>query len=378
MALGRIHASTSFTCALGSDLRASCWGSNDFGQLGNGSISDELSPRAVSGDLRFNNLSTNPAGQHVCGVTTSGAAYCWGQNDFGQLGDGSLDSRVTPTLVSGNLTFSSVNATWRFSCGLTTDGAAYCWGRGEWGQLGDGLMTRSLVPVAVAGGHRFVKIDTGSNNLVCGLTTEGRVLCWGLDVGGALGSPSAETCTRFDELQLPCATTPQSISSDERFQDVSAGASFACAVTVSGEGLCWGRNSQGQLGSPTTEEQCAQGDFSGGACSGTPTPILGSHSFVTLATGVSHACGVTVDGNVYCWGQNVFGERGNGTLGTSSSVPELVLGGLTFASVSAGDLHTCGETTDGQLYCWGLNDRGQLGTGNLNIGLTPVAVVEIR
>ncbi len=104
-----------------------CWGSNDVGQLGNGSIGDELSPRAVSGDLRFSNLSTNPAGQHVCAVTTSGAAYCWGQNDFGQLGDGSLDSRATPTLVSGNLTFSSVNATWRFSCGLTTDGAAYCW-----------------------------------------------------------------------------------------------------------------------------------------------------------------------------------------------------------------------------------------------------------
>ncbi len=223
-----------------------------------------------------------------------------------------------------------------------------------------------------------MKIDTGSNNLVCGLTTEKKVLCWGLDVGGALGSPSTETCTRRDGLQLPCATTPQLISSDERFQDVSAGSSFACAVTVPGEGLCWGRNSQGQLGSPTTEEQCAQGNFSGGACSSTPTLVSGSHSFVAVAAGLTHACGVTTDGNAYCWGANMFGARGNGSLGVSSSVPELVLGGLAFASVSAGDLHSCGETTDGQLYCWGLNDRGQLGTGNLNIGLSPLAVVEVR
>ncbi len=373
VALGRIHASTSFTCARGNDLRAMCWGSNDVGQLGNGSISDERSPRVISGDLRFSNLSTKPAGRHVCGVTTSGAAYCWGRNDFGQLGDGSLQARATPTLVSGNLTFSSISAVWRFSCGLTTDGVGYCWGRGEWGQLGDGLATRSLVPVRVAGGHRFLKIEAGSNNLVCGLTTEERILCWGLNRAGALGAPSSVTCTRSDGFQLGCATIPQPISSDERFRDLSTGSSFACGITTSAIVLCWGRNHHGQLGREG-EELCPQRG-SEIPCSRTPVAVSGGHRFATVATGITHVCGVTLESDAYCWGENSFGQRGNGSLGVSSSIPELVLGGLSFATVSAGDLHSCGETTDGNLYCWGANHRGQLGSGNIDLGLTPVSVV---
>ena len=373
--MGRVQASTSFSCAIGADDRAMCWGSNDVGQLGHDSIGDRLTPRVVPSDLTFVSLSTKPAGRHVCGVVSSGAAYCWGQNDFGQLGDGSLQLRATPTLVSGNLSFSSISASWRFSCGLTTDDAAYCWGRGEWGQLGDGLATRSLVPVPVAGGHRFLKIEAGSNNLVCGVTTEERILCWGLNRAGALGAPSSVTCTRSDGFQFGCATIPQPISSAERFRDLSAGSSFACGVTTSDTVLCWGRNHRGQLGSEGTE-LCPQGG-SQIPCRRTPVAVSGGLRFATVAAGLTHVCGVTLEADAYCWGENSLGQRGNGSVGVSSSVPELVLGGLSFATVSAGDLHSCGATTDGKLYCWGANNRGQLGSGTKDLGLTPVSVADV-
>jgi len=373
--VGRVYAGHGFTCGIAEGGTGLCWGINDEGQLG---ISDDIlfgsALRIVSQDLRFVELSTKPAGRHVCGITTSEEAYCWGENDFGQLGNGSSTFQIGPQLVSGGLTFASITAGWRSSCGITTDEGAYCWGRGAWGQLGDGLATRSSVPVQVAGGHRFRKIEVGSNNLVCGLTTDGRILCWGLDRSGALGSASSTTCSRGDGLQLACATTPQPIASDEHFFEVSTGSSFACGITLSLRLLCWGRNDLGQLGSPITES-CAQGIFSGVACGRTPVPVSGHLRFVTVAAGLRHACGVTLDGDAYCWGRNSIGELGSGIVGTNSPVPALVDGGVTFRSVTVGDRHSCGEGTDGSLYCWGSNEWGQLGTGDTHLWLEPTPVV---
>ena len=375
--MSRVYAGNRFTCGIVEGGRGLCWGFNDEGQLGTGSsliASFASSPHVVSDDLRFRELSTKAAGRHVCGVTTVGDAYCWGENYFGQIGNGSTTFVAGPQRVGGELKFASISAGWRFSCGVTTDGEAYCWGRGEWGQLGDGLATLSSVPTAVAGGHEFRTLDVGSNNLVCGLTTAGRILCWGLDRAGALGAPSSATCVRTDGLQLACATTPQPIASDESFLAVSAGSSFACAITRSLRALCWGRNDRGQLGRATTET-CSQGNFAGIACGRTPMPVSGPHRFVAVAAGLRHACGVTVGGDAYCWGRNFIGELGNGLLGTNSSVPTLVRGGVTFRRVSAGDQHSCGEGTDGELYCWGSNVWGQLGTGDIRLWLEPTRVV---
>ena len=374
--MGRVHAGNGFTCGIVEGGKGLCWGLNDKGQLGEGGLFAFFAsaPKVISDDLRFRQLGTKAAGRHVCGITTSGDTYCWGENDFGQLGHGVANRRAGLQQVSGGLTFTSITAGWRSSCGVTTDEEAYCWGRGEWGQLGDGLATRSSVPVAVAGGHKFQKLDVGSNNLVCGLTTAGRILCWGLDRTGALGAPSTAICVRGDGLELACATTPQPIASDELFVEVSAGSSFACGITLSLRALCWGRNDLGQLGRPTTET-CAQGNFSGRACGRTPLSVSGSQRFVMVTAGLRHACGVTVDGDAYCWGRNSIGELGSGELITNSSVPVLVAGGVRFRAVSAGDRHTCGEGTDGELYCWGSNAWGQLGTGDTHLWLEPARVV---
>lgn len=374
--MARVHAGNSFSCGLVEDGRALCWGNNDSGQLGSNLVGSSRSalPNLVSEELRFRELSTRPSGRHVCGVTDSGDAYCWGRNDFGQIGVGSLDEVEGPKLVVGGLKFASVAAGWRASCGVTTTGDAYCWGRGEWGQLGDGLATRSTVPTPVTGGHRFQKLDIGSNNLVCGLTTDGKILCWGLDRAGSLGSPSHEICVRNDGLRLACATTPQLIVSDELFLDVTAGSSFACGLNGYLRAFCWGRNEQGQLGS-LTSETCSQDFAVATPCGRTPRPVFGTLRFASLSAGLRHVCGVTLDGDAYCWGQNVSGGLGDGDVGRSSPMPTRVLGGLTFRRVSAGDQHSCGEEKDGTWYCWGSNQWGQLGTGDTNLWLLPTPVV---
>ncbi len=338
--MGRVYAGHGFTCGIVEGGKALCWGINDEGQLGEGGFyaSYKTAPRVISDDLSFRQLGTKASGRHVCGVTTSGDAYCWGENDFGQLGHGSASPRDVLRLVAGGLTFTSITAGWRSSCGVTTDEEAYCWGRGEWGQLGDGLATLSSVPVAVAGGHKFQKLEVGSSNLVCGLTTAGKILCWGLDLRGALGAPGTAICVRTDGLELACATTPQPIASDELFMEVSAGSSFACGITLSCQALCWGRNDWGQLGRPTTET-CAQGIFSGRACGRTPMPVLGPQRFVMVTAGLRHACGVTVDGDAYCWGRDSLGElgRGSDTLAASRWTVMRTAGAATPSASSVGD-----------------------------------------
>jgi alpha-tubulin suppressor-like RCC1 family protein len=374
-AYGRVQAGMDFTCALSTDRDIWCWGGNSHGQLGLGDTDPRLEPTRIAFDRHFKSVSTDALARHTCAVSTDGDAFCWGENDFGELGIGALDERSTPSVVVGGLEFESIGAGWRFSCGLTVQEEAYCWGRGEWGQLGDGRATQSLSPVRVSGGLRFKLLAVGANNLVCGLTVNGLVYCWGLDFNGSLGMASEEQCTRSDGFMLACATTPARIASDQSFTTVATGNSFACAVTDDGQALCWGANDSGQLGTATSET-CDDGNTGESIpCSHTPVAVAGALAFRALSAGIGHTCGVVVTGEAYCWGANQFGERGDGLVGNLAPEPVAVRGGISFLSVSAGSSHSCGESTNRLFYCWGANDLGQLGTGNREIGLVPMRVL---
>lgn len=371
--MAQIYAGRDFSCALSRDASVRCWGRNNRGQLGDGTTADHLGPQLILDDLAFQSIDVDGFSRHVCGVTTDGEAYCWGENNFGQLGNGNLEISSVPVPVQGRQTFKSVSAGWRMSCGVTRTGTAYCWGRGVWGQLGDGLATQSLVPVKVAGNHVFEVVEVGSNNLVCGVTTAGQILCWGLNWTGALGTASDETCGS-GELVLPCARTPMPILSDESFKAVGVGQSYACGVATSGALWCWGQNSQGQLGT-TTNEIC-RSPTSGNptACSRTPLRISEVPALSMVSAGVSHTCAVSEDGEGFCWGKNLFGQLGRGGVAVDPQPSSSVLTVTNFESISAGMDHTCGVSADGDLYCWGANNVGQLGTGTLDIGLIPLLV----
>jgi len=155
----------------------------------------------VSGGLSFNTLSAG--GNHTCGVTTTGQAYCWGSNKEGQLGDGTRNRHGRPFPVSGGLRFGGVSAGGSHSCGVTTDNTAYCWGLNWFGQLGEGTNATSdpfvinrLSPVQVAGGLWFDAVHASRGMFTCAITTTRRGYCWGENTNGYLGDGTREHRSR--------------------------------------------------------------------------------------------------------------------------------------------------------------------------------------
>ena len=189
-ALTLIAAGGTHTCGLDANAFAYCWGANHFGQLGTGSRSEQpLRPTPVAQGYVFQSLTAG--GNHTCGLTTEGRIVCWGQNNEGQLGNGSggLYQWSTPVAVAVDVTFRAVSAGTEHTCGLSVDGLTYCWGANASGQLGDGSHERRLVPTPTAGGVTFATVSAGSTN-TCGLATDGLVYCW--DTGwGATPVPVA-------------------------------------------------------------------------------------------------------------------------------------------------------------------------------------------
>ena len=239
------------------------------------------------------------------------------------------------------LVFASLSAGHDHTCGVTADGAAYCWGSNASGQLGTGSTTDSPTPAAVAGGVRFAAVSAGVFD-TCGLTTGDNAYCW----GGVYG-PS-----------------PAPIGGGVRFRALSVGISHACGLEGDGAAFCWGENGLGELGT---------GDLTG---SPTPAPVSGGLTFRSLSAGWYYTCGVTSDGVGYCWGADgalgyaatdpcQYDEPTNSLIACTQR-PVLVEGGHRFAQVGTGEGFTCGLTTDGAAYCWGLYpERGSI---------TPVAV----
>ena len=234
---GSIHS-----CGLTVTGDAYCWGFNDFGQLGDGSTTGSPTPVLVSGGIRFSSISTR--GGHTCGVTSVGDVYCWGENFRGQLGDGTTINRLTPVLVSGGLSFASVSTAYSETCGVTTGGDAYCWGENFHGQLGDGTTINRLTPVAVAGGLTFASLSTGAHT--CGVTAAGDTYCWGDNRWGKLGDGT--TTNRH---------TPVGVAGGLGFASLSTAFWHTCGVTAAGDAYCWGSNGDGQLGDGTTINRLA-------------------------------------------------------------------------------------------------------------------------
>ena len=252
---------------------------------------------------------------HSCGLTSAGAAYCWGLNDFGQLGTatnvGTQTANPTPLAVSGNLTFVSLAAGSAHTCGVTSTGAAYCWGSNYYGELGtttnNGTLTPITTPQAVGGGLAFASLTAGGTtyfqdepggDYTCGLTTAGAAYCWGRNDYGQLGiSTNSGT--------LNANPTPLAVSGGLTFTALeasNAGGSSTCGMSAAGAAYCWGSNYNGQLGNATgvgTQDATTS-----------PTPVDGNLAFAGVWQGAAHGCGLTTSGVAYCWGDNLSGELG--------------------------------------------------------------------
>ena len=383
-----VDAGTYHTCGRTPAGAVYCWGSGSYGELGTGSTGGALLPQAVIGGHTFTAVSVG--GPNNCGLTATGAAWCWGSDAYGTLGSGGPGPETcsiyqihcgtqpyeVDELVSGP--FRSLSAGWGVVCGLVGGGSAYCWGDNTRGALGVGSDT-ALLDACDAGpcswAPRLVSRGLTFADIVtgvesaCGLTSGGAAYCWGDNQLGTLGIGND---TGPDSCGgSACSRTPVPVAGGHTFVALRMRYYYACGRTTEGDWLCWGANNYGQLGNGTTgPETCFGGTI---ACSTQPMALASGVTFATLFTGWHHGCGIAVDGTAYCWGQNDNAQLGDGTT-TNSLTPVAVAGGLKFASLSPYYYHSCGLTTDGVAYCWGNNTWGQLGDGITTASLVPVRV----
>lgn len=287
-------------------------------------------------------------GSHVCGLNRSGQASCWGANGGGQLGDGTRTDRASPVPVRTELRFSTLTAGVTHTCGLAGGGVPVCWGQNLNGQVGDGSRVDRLAPVTVGGGVQFRSLVAGWDH-TCGLTNNGNAFCWGLNTDGQLGDDS-----RLDRL------TPTLVRASID-SSLAAGTAHTCGIG-GGQVLCWGDNRFGQLGDGSTQGRPQ------------PAPVQGLPGPATqIAAGAVHTCALVSDGSAYCWGQNLHGQLGDGSMQNATGATA-VAGDIRFRSLHAGGALTCGLSTDGSQYCWGLNQHGQLGDGTRQSRSTPTPV----
>jgi alpha-tubulin suppressor-like RCC1 family protein len=325
-------------CALTGDGRAYCWGDNRVRQLGVGQLgfgdpgnptSDtylELSktPIRVKTTSTFSALASGS--YHTCGLSLAGEAICWG----------SVVYPSGPTLVS-ELRFIALTAGDAHTCGLASDGAAYCWGDNESAQLGAGIVATS-VPTRVTDAPPFVSIAAGGW-YTCGRTADGRVFCWGSNELGQLGATAPDTCvvTQYDDNGTPlgprsfaCSRRAIETAVGARIAQISAGPERVCAATIERTVVCWG----GAAPEPYT--------------------VAGAEGLTGLAQSDQLACGLDAGGRAWCW--DFSGP-------TWYSRPAPLVGNITFTTLSGG-WSLCGRSApDSIAYCWGWNDRGQLGDG---------------
>ncbi len=327
-------------------------------------------------DVRWESVATGMGAfwDYSCGLTDTGAAYCWGDNTSGQRGDASPGNSRVPVRVEGGQVFGRISAGWRHTCALTMVGAAYCWGDDNW--WGDQPLLAAHRPRAVPGGLTFRRLAAG-NFYTCGIEETGAAYCWSGEfplptrVGGghnfteisgdrglvcAVAADGAVYCWDYWPTDRPNAM-PVRVASESSFAAIAVGDSHACAITRSGAAYCWGNNTFGQLGNPTLS-------------SGGSGFVASGYEFTAISAGERHTCALTKAGVAYCWGWNDLGQLGNGggVLGNAtagmSRVPVSVSGGLTFASISSRGSNNCAIAVGGVAYCWGLNSAGQLGDGS--------------
>jgi alpha-tubulin suppressor-like RCC1 family protein len=355
LAFVQVSTGAFHSCGVTENGRAYCWGGNNAGQLGDGTIfgnTARTTPSAVIGGLRFRHVSAGY--EHSCGLTTEDRVYCWGQNFFGQLGNGTQGSDhfqvATPAEILGGRRFRQVRAGYSHTCAITTARVAFCWGENLRGQVGDGTSgVNRDVPVRVLGDHGWAQL-TGGGAHTCGVTQDHQLFCWGLNEHGQLGNGTTTSRTR-----------PVPVSGGREFRQVEAGGEHTCAVSTSDLAYCWGRNFQGSLGDGTQADRL------------TPGAVAGSRRFANVSAGANHSCGVTLPGRGFCWGLNSQGQVGDGTLESRLKPVALAVPLALKAIVASNLIHTCGVTTANRAYCWGAG--GLLGDGTRTLRAVPVPVV---
>jgi alpha-tubulin suppressor-like RCC1 family protein len=360
---GWVDASTAISnvCAITSQGAAFCWGANTGGQIGDSTTSASNAPRRVILPAGVRLASIAVGSRMACGLSNAGAAYCWGDNANFGIGSATVLKNTIATLVDppAAMTFRSLVIGSAHACALNSAGAVYCWGINSQGALGNNQTGNSTIPAAVAAaaGVTYSTLAAASN-AVCAVTVAGAVDCWGFNDSGQLGNASTVTSRVPVRALLPANVVVRSIAA-------GANGFHFCAITSTDTIYCWGRNIGGQFGAGKLFENSTP----------VAVPLPGALRARALSAGTTSLCVAASDNRLYCQGAGSRGELGNGTTAEQLTfAPVQTPAGVVFDVVRSGFQTTCALSTVGALYCWGAGTSGQLGNGASLDSATPVQI----
>jgi alpha-tubulin suppressor-like RCC1 family protein/predicted Ser/Thr protein kinase len=363
----RIAVGDTSSCLLTARGSVFCWGSNSDGQLGSEG-EDSPAPRSVdnSGAIKGRKLTRlSVGGSHACALDDQGLAYCWGSNSQGQVGiTGDVRQSSVPAAVSRSGDLAGVHlvligASGDTTCALDDAGQLYCWGENSNGQFGNGTFQGSRTPQKVSwtgalAGRSLKRIAVGSDHS-CGTDAAGNAYCWGANAHGQLGDGTTR------DSPVPVAVANVDGFRQERYDSTSVAGAATCGWTRPGKLACWGQGDQGQIGNGGVSDSATPQivDFQSNPSA---SPIL------RMATAGSFACAISQNGReLSCWGANSSGQLGNGSTSDSTTPtrvrPIALPDSAGFARISVGPETACALAVPRQLWCWGSDYHGMLGTG---------------
>ena len=366
-------------CAIRFDDKTYCWGYNPEGQLGNGTINNSGVPVPVTTTGALSGKTVKSVASHAfstCVTASDDNAYCWGNNVKGQLGNGTTSDSTVPVAVSkagvlSGKTIKTLSTNAYIACAVASDDKAYCWGDNFDARFGNGTSSDSSFPVAVSvsgllSGKTVTGISVG-NRSTCTVTSESIAYCWGNNTYGQLANGNNITSS------VPVAVSTAGALSGKTVKAVSTGNLMACAIASDNNAYCWGYNALRQLGNGTTTDSNIPVAVS-------TAGVLAGKTLKSISVGGNVVCAVASDNNAYCWGNNIYGQLGNGTT-TNSAVPVAVttsgaLSGKTIKSITVGNNSVCAVASNNSGYCWGANYDGQLGNNTYTDSNVPVLVTQ--
>lgn len=329
------------------------WGDNDYGQVGDGTTTNRSSPITV-----LNNVQQVLACLTTVALTYDGVIYTWGLNDEGQMGDGTVVNKSTPTIISNSsslrfkdISASFVNGDSATFYALTSNGNLYSWGSNANSFLGFNSVLNVSVPTKVSS-INFTKVTLGA-----GIASDGSLYCWGENPVGQVGDGTITT-----------RSVPTAVIGGLTFKDINSWISYPLTgcrlgLTTSNVAYAWGGNSNGQIGDGTTTNRSS------------PTPVIGGLTFKKVIIGSSCAFGITTGDDLYAWGVNSSGQLGDGTTTSRSSPVQISGKWVNLISSRTGSAFTLAVDTNGILYAWGFNANGELGDGSTTFRSVPTAVL---
>ena len=329
------------------------WGYDAYGQLGDGTTSSRLSPVTTIGGTTWKQVSCTSY-HHAAAIKSDGTLWTWGHNTYGQLGDNTTSSRSSPVTVAGGGTnWAQVSTGSFFVAAIKTDGTLWTWGQNTYGGLGV-TASRSSPGTVTGGGTNWKQVSAGLYHTAA-IKTDGTLWAWGYDAYGQLGDGTTTN-----------KSSPVTVSGGgTNWKQVSCSNGYnTAAIKTDGTLWTWGRDQYGQLGHNTVSVN-------------TSSPVTvsgGGTNWKQVACGYAYTAVIKTDGTLWTWGYNNNGQLGTGTTSYRSSPGTTVGGGTNWKQVSPGLWHTAAIKSDGTLWTWGINDFGQLGNGTTSIRSSPVTV----